>query len=557
MERQRLTGTLPVTHFAGFHVFLINDRGNQKPPIFNKFTYIILFMDQMQAGNHDVSSQVQQQKPVCGCRTRQMMPLWSGADDGLPAALSPEVATAVLPEPQLLALSTEAARLINLDLSDGRGAEWLALFAGNQLPSGARATATAYGGHQFGQWAGRLGDGRAITLGTLRHEAGASWQLQLKGAGPTPYSRGSDGRAVLRSSIREYLCSEAMHGLGIPTTRALALVGSPLPVRREAMETAAVVTRLAPSFIRFGHFEWLAHLEDTAALRVLANQVIAQHYPALLGDIAGWLTEVVQRTARLMAAWQAVGFCHGVMNTDNFSILGLTLDYGPFGFIDGFDANHICNHTDQGGRYAYAQQPQVGQWNCAQLLNACLPLLDANSETAVEKGTAILDTYGPAYAAESLRLWRAKLGLATAEDDDPTLINRWLTMLHRTHADFTLSFRRLAAVESHSEAPDKGRDHCADPLAFDAWISAYRTRLRSEHSVDAERALRMNAVNPLYVLRNHLAQQVIEQAEAGDARGIDALRQVLTQPFTEQAGAERYAAEPPPALRHIEVSCSS
>ena len=486
-----------------------------------------------------------------------MMPSWSAPEDGLPAALSPQVATAALPEPQLLAFSPEAASLIGLDLDEGRSEDWLAIFAGNQLPAGARPTATAYGGHQFGQWAGQLGDGRAITLGVVRTAAGANWQLQLKGAGPTPYSRGSDGRAVLRSSIREYLCSEAMQGLGIPTTRALALVGSPLPVRRETVETAAVVTRLAPSFIRFGHVEWLAQLGDMAALRTLADQVIAQHYPTFVGNTAGWLTEVVQRTARLMAAWQAVGFCHGVMNTDNFSILGLTLDYGPFGFIDGFDAHHICNHSDQGGRYAYAQQPQVGQWNCAQLLNACLPLLHADSEAAVEQGTAILDAYGPAYAAESQRLWRAKLGLLTAQDDDPTLINRWLTLLHRTHADFTLSFRRLASVDSHSEALDPGRDHCADPLAFDAWISDYRARLRDEQSVDAARAVRMNAVNPLYVLRNHLAQQVIEQAQAGDASGIDALRQVLTQPFTEQAGAERYAAEPPPTLRHIEVSCSS
>ena len=245
------------------------------------------------------------------------------------------------------------------------------------------------------------------------------------------------------------------------------------------------------------------------------------------------------------------------MNTDNFSILGLTLDYGPFGFMDGFDANHICNHSDDSGRYAYARQPQVGQWNCAQLLNACLPLLSADSAAAVAEGTRILDAYGPAYAAESVRLWRAKLGLVTAEDDDPTLINRWLTLLHRTHADFTLSFRRLSSVDSDSELPDAGRDHCADPVGYDTWIADYRARLRSEQSEDTERARRMDAVNPLYVLRNHLAQQVIEQAQAGDASGIDALRQVLARPFAEQPGAERYAAEPPPALRHIEVSCSS
>ncbi len=482
---------------------------------------------------------------------------WKAAATGLPAALTPRVEPEPLPQPALLAWSDEAATLLGLGAGDRDSPALLAVLAGNALPAGAIPTATAYGGHQFGVWAGRLGDGRAITLGSLQPPQGPAWQVQLKGAGRTPYSRGADGRAVLRSSIREYLCSEAMHGLGIATTRALALVGSPLQVQRETVETAAVVTRLAPSFIRFGHFEWLAHLDDVDGLRTLADQVIASHFPALVDDRAGWLTEVIERTARLMAAWQSVGFCHGVMNTDNFSILGLTLDYGPFGFIDGFDANHICNHTDQSGRYAYLQQPQVGQWNCAQLLNACLPLLDANGEAAVARGTAILDAYGPVYAAESQKLWRLKLGLREARSDDPELINRWLTLLHRSHADFTLSFRRLAGVSSSADTPDAGRDHCADPLGFDAWIADYRARLRQEQSDDASRALAMNRVNPLYVLRNHLAQQVIAEAQAGDFQGIDALRQVLSQPFTEQAGAEAYAAEPPPEARHIEVSCSS
>lgn len=477
---------------------------------------------------------------------------WQNAVTGLAAAQAPATPAAALPTPALLALSEPAAALLGLDAAMLRAAPALDWLSGNTVPIGAAPIATAYAGHQFGQWAGRLGDGRALLLGQLN-----GWQVQLKGAGPTPYSRGGDGRAVLRSSVREYLCSEAMHGLGIPTTRALALVGSPLTVRRETWETTAVVTRLAPSFIRFGHFEWLAHLDDAAGLRALAEHVIAAHYPAHGGDITGWLTDVVQRTARLMAAWQAVGFCHGVMNTDNFSILGLTLDYGPFGFMDGFDAHHICNHTDQGGRYAYAQQPQVGQWNCAQLLNSCLLLLDANSAAAVEKGTAILDTYGPAYAAESQRLWRAKLGLQDARDDDPTLINRWLTLLHRTHADFTLSFRRLGGLRSTTQAPDAGRDHQADPLAFDQWVADYRARLNSEQSNDDARQQAMDAVNPLYVLRNHLAQQAITQAQAGDASGIDALRRVLAQPFSEQAGAETYATEPPAHLRHLEVSCSS
>ena len=328
-------------------------------------------------------------------------------------------------------------------------------------------------------------------------------------------------------------------------------------MQRETLETAAVVTRVAPSFLRFGHFEWLAFLEDAAGLRTLADHVIARHAPAFVGDHAGWLTDVVRRTARLVAQWQAVGFCHGVMNTDNFSILGLTLDYGPYGFLDAFDAHHICNHSDEGGRYRYSAQPSIGQWNCAQLLNSCLPLLDASPEAAVEKGTAILDAYGEAFAAESQRLWRAKLGLAEAREDDPTLINRWLTLLHHSRADFTLSFRRLSTVQSTGDAPDAGRDHVADIAGYDAWIADYRARLRSESSEDALRAAAMDAVNPLYVLRNHLAQNAIEKAEAGDASEIDGLRRVLMRPFTEQPDAERYAEPPPVGQAAVEVSCSS
>jgi len=480
---------------------------------------------------------------------------WAPCQTGLPNTLLSPTPPSPLPQPQWLAWSDEAAGSLGAAIKADH--TLLQYLSGNAIPDGLVPVATAYGGHQFGHWAGRLGDGRALLLGNVMTTSGAPCELQLKGAGPTPYSRGADGRAVLRSSIREYLCSEAMHGLGIATTRALALIGSPQPVRRETMETAAVVTRLAPSFLRFGHFEWLAQQDDSCGLKNLADHVIAHHYPDFVGDYPGWLTEVVERTAKLMAAWQAVGFCHGVMNTDNFSILGLTLDYGPFGFMDGFDAHHICNHSDEAGRYAYAQQPQVGQWNCGQLLNACLPLLNTSSEAAVEQGTAILASYGPAYAREALRLWRAKLGLMTAQDDDPTLINRWLTLLHKTHADFTLSFRRLANVRSNTDLPDPGREHVADPLGYDAWVSDYRARLRSEASDDEARSLAMNAVNPLYVLRNHLAQQVIEQAQSGDASGIDALRRVLAHPFTEQAGASAYAAEPPAALRHIAVSCSS
>lgn len=477
--------------------------------------------------------------------------------EGLPQA---RVEPAPLPDPRLVLFNPAVAALIDLPAQSRNEPALTEALAGNLALPGALPLATAYGGHQFGVWAGQLGDGRAILLGELRNGRGEPWELQLKGAGKTPYSRFGDGRAVLRSSLREYLCSEAMAGLGVPTTRALSLVSSPQPVRRETIETAAVICRVAPSHLRFGHFEWLDYLERPDLLRRLADHVIAEHYPDFAeGETAHarWLTEVVERTARLMARWQTLGFCHGVMNTDNFSILGLTLDYGPFGFLDAFDAGHVCNHSDEGGRYAYDRQPAVGQWNCAQLLNACLPLLAERREAAVEQATAILDAYGPAYAQAAVAGWSAKLGLRERRDGDPELINRFLTLLHKTRADFTLSFRRLAAVRSDSEALDPGRDHIADPLGYDAWISDYRARLRAEASVDAERAGRMQAVNPLYVLRNHLAQRAITLAEAGDYAYSERLLGVLAQPYTEQSGYEDLALEPPPEQRQISVSCSS
>lgn len=476
----------------------------------------------------------------------------------LPPELRPVIAPTPIPDPKLIAWSPAAAGL--LDLDGPPNPALLPALAGNGAWPGGEPVATAYGGHQFGVWAGRLGDGRALLLGECRNARGEGWEVQLKGAGPTPYSRHADGRAVLRSSLREFLGSEAMAGLGIPTTRALALVGSPLPVRRETVESAAVLTRLAPSFLRFGHFQWLAHLDRQDELRALADAVIDRHFPALSATPdrhAQWLTAVIDSTARLMARWQCVGFCHGVMNTDNFSILGLTLDYGPFGFIDAFDAGHVCNHSDEGGRYAYDRQPGIGQWNCAQLLNACLPLLAERSEAAVEIATGILDVYGSAYAEAAVAGWRAKLGLVEARDDDPDLINRYLSLLHRSRADFTLSFRRLADLDSRADTPDPGRDHIADPVGYDAWVARYRQRLRLESSDDAARAQGMNAVNPLYLLRNHLAQTAIERAENGDYEYTERLRRTLLNPYVEQADAADLAAEPPPDRRHIAVSCSS
>lgn len=439
-----------------------------------------------------------------------------------------------------------------------------AILAGNQPWPDYPPLASVYAGHQFGVFVPQLGDGRALTIAEVHTPSGERRELQLKGAGQTPFSRGADGRAVLRSSIREYLASEAMHALGVPTTRCLSLVTSPQPVRRERIETAAVVCRVAPSFVRFGSFEFFYYRGAHEYLAPLAEHVITEHFPQFASIAAAperyraWLTEVVERTARLMAHWQSLGFCHGVMNTDNFSILGLTLDYGPFGFLDAFNHQHICNHSDDQGRYAYNAQPEIGGWNCLRLLQACLPLLATDENEAEEAALAIYRHYSDTYAHAARQRWRDKLGLQKDEEDDPALVNRLLTLMQAGGSDFTRSFRALARIHSEENGPAHGvREDFADLAAFDAWVIDYRARLRREASDEATRMAAMQAVNPKYVLRNHLAQIAIAQAETGDYGEVERLLQVLARPFDEQPEFERYAAEPPAEYQHIAVSCSS
>ncbi len=382
------------------------------------------------------------------------------------------------------------------------------LFSGNATrdwPADALPYASVYSGHQFGVWAGQLGDGRALGLGEIEHD-GQRFELQLKGAGRTPYSRMGDGRAVLRSSIREYLCSEAMHHLGIPTTRALCVIGSDQPVRRETVETAAVVTRVAPSFVRFGHFEHFYSNDRIDALRALADHVIERFYPHCReadDPYLALLDEAVMSTADLMVEWQAVGFCHGVMNTDNMSILGLTIDYGPFGFMDGFDAGYICNHSDSQGRYAYKMQPQIAYWNLFCLAQGLLPLLGEQHEESVrgdksiEDAQRVLGGFKDRFAPALERRMRAKLGLETERDGDDTLVNRLFEVMHANRADFTLTFRNLARVSKHDASGDAPvRDLFLDRAAFDAWANDYRARLSEETRDDAARAIAMNRCEP-------------------------------------------------------------
>src|SRR5690554_985396 len=477
--------------------------------------------------------------------------------------------------PRLLAWSREMADALGLTEADVTAPEFAAVFGGNALLEGMQPYAACYGGHQFGNWAGQLGDGRAISLGEVVTARGERWELQLKGAGPTPYSRSADGRAVLRSSIREFLCSEAMHHLGVPTTRALCLVGTGESVVRDMFydghprpEPGAVVCRVAPSFIRFGNFEIFAARGETEVLERLVDFTIARDFPWIEGDAAErrrrWFVEVCERTAVMVAHWMRVGFVHGVMNTDNMSILGLTIDYGPYGWVDNYDPNWTPNTTDAGGRrYRFGAQPQVAHWNLLQLANALHVLM-----REVEPLQHGLARYADTYVAESRRMWADKLGLERVTEDDQRMIDRLQGLLTRAEVDMTLFFRALArldldapSLDTVAEAfyTDEGRERHGEALA--AWLREYAARAARDGLPQPERVARMNAANPRYVLRNYLAQQAIDAAEQGDLSEVRTLLDVMRRPYDEQPGRERYAAKRPDWARHKAgcsmLSCSS
>lgn len=481
------------------------------------------------------------------------------------ARLGPAFHSPVSPTPlsgtRLISVNAAAAELLGLEPDELRRPEFLAWLNGEHCLPDAEPVAMLYSGHQFGQYVPQLGDGRAIILGEVVTAAGERWELQSKGAGETPYSRGGDGRAVLRSTVREYLCSEAMHALGIPTTRALCMAGSEEEVYRERIETGALLLRMAPSHVRFGSFETFYYRSRFPQLQRLADHVIERHYPHLLDSATPYLDlyrEVAERTATLMAQWQLVGFAHGVMNTDNMSILGLTLDYGPFGFMDDYRPGYVCNHSDHTGRYAFDQQPGIGLWNLSCLGQAMLPLLDEQPEAAAEKAMAQFDHYNASYNAAYLDGLRAKLGLREARPDDLELAREYLNLMAADSRDHTLSFRLLSTFESGDDADNSLlRDHFIDREAFSAWAQRYRARLRQEHSDDTQRARAMDRVNPRFILRNHLAQHAIEQAEAGDCSEIERLLGILQRPFDDQPEHAAYAEPPPDDSRSIRVSCSS
>ena len=474
-----------------------------------------------------------------------------------------------LPAPRLMIWSTEAARLLGLpdpDSDPELPARWAAQFSGSAWPADCPPLSTVYSGHQFGVWAGQLGDGRAHLIGEVAvadpdQAAGYPiWEVQIKGAGRTPFSRMGDGRAVLRSSIREFLASEAMHHLGIPTTRALCLVASDLPVQRESIETAAVVTRLAPSFLRFGHFEHFADRGPRDALARLVDHALARCFPdaAEPGEPAALtlLRETTRRTAHLLAQWQSVGFVHGVMNTDNMSLLGWTLDYGPYGFLNAYDPHYTPNTTDRNRRYCWYRQPWIAQWNLSALAHALLPLLP-DAEAAADVVGGFAETFGAALHANL----SAKLGLLGSEAEDPELIQAWLELLAAQRADWTLSHRHLARAGADPQAPIPEVLQALFPQTqteLAAWLGQYRARLARQSEADAARAARMNCTNPLFVLRHHLLQHAIERAQNGDMSETRTLLALARRPFDDvPPDRARYVAPPPADAPAPCLSCSS
>ena len=504
--------------------------------------------------------------PQTGLGVRQVAAAWSRVD---PMPVS---------QPKVAAWSREMAARLGLDANDVASDAFARVFGGNDLIEGMEPFASNYGGHQFGHWAGQLGDGRAITLGEVINVAGERWELQLKGAGPTPYSRSADGRAVLRSSVREFLCSEAMHHLGVPTTRALSLVVTGEPVVRDMFydghpreEPGAIVCRVAPSFIRFGNFELPYSRGEVALLRQLVDFCIRRDYPELAESVADdeqrygqWFRQVCERTAVMIAQWMRVGFVHGVMNTDNMSILGLTIDYGPYGWINNFDPDWTPNTTDaHGRRYRFGWQPKIAFWNLTRLAEALSPLFEGT-----ELLQAGLTGYSDTFVAADRENIARKFGFAECRDEDVELMRDLQALMQTAEVDMTIFFRTLAEldIDAPTLAPmtdafyDDGKRVAAE-AAFLDWLARYAARVNDDTFNVDERRTRMFASNPRYVLRNYLAQQAIDRAESGDYAGIVELLDVMRRPYEDQTGREAYAARRPDWARERAgcsmLSCSS
>ena len=477
---------------------------------------------------------------------------------GLPERFFARVAPTAVAEPRLIKLNHALADELDLSVAGLDAGGLAGMFSGNALPAGAVPIAMAYAGHQFGHFVPQLGDGRAILLGEMRDHGGLRRDIQLKGCGRTPYSRSGDGRAALGPVLREYLVSEAMHALGIPTTRSLAAVTTGETVRRDTIVPGAVLTRVAASHVRVGTFEYFAARGDVAAVKILADYVIERHFPHLAEAQTPYLAllaEVVSRQASLIAAWMHVGFIHGVMNTDNMAVSCETIDFGPCAFLDAFDPAAVFSSIDEGGRYAYGNQPHAGAWNLARFAETLLPIIDPHPARAVELATEVVSTFNALFEGRWLAGMRRKLGLATDEEGDRALVDDLLNAMHRNQADFTLTFRGLCeAAEQRELRPavfGAGRD-------YDDWVPRWHARLARESTLPPARAETMRRINPAYIPRNHRIEQLIDAAiQQGDFGPFEEFLTVLSQPGRDQARFAAYAKPPAPSERVLQTFCGT
>jgi uncharacterized protein YdiU (UPF0061 family) len=484
----------------------------------------------------------------------------------LPEHFFARLAPAPVAEPRLIQFNEALARQLGLDTAGLDAGQLAAIFSGNLLPDGTRPIAMAYAGHQFGQFVPQLGDGRAILLGERLDTSGRWRDVQLKGSGRTPFSRNGDGRAALGPVLREYLVSEAMHALGIPTTRALAAVSTGEYVQREQRLPGAILTRVAASHVRVGTFQYFAARGDTAAVRRLADFCIERLYPQLLsqdGPYLGLLAAVIDAQAHLVARWMHVGFIHGVMNTDNMAISGETIDFGPCAFLDSYDPATVFSSIDGHGRYAYANQPHAALWNLTRFAETLLPCIDPVEDRAIELATKSLGEFPARYSSYWLAGMCRKIGLQDARDSDAALVQALLDEMQRQQADFTLTFRALCDAAQGNLVSDRAgyRDahaQFAEPAGFDRWALEWRTRLAQEPATPAMRSGAMRATNPLYIPRNHRVEQVIRAAiDHGDFEPFARLLQVLARPFEMQPGCEAFAQPPQPAERVLQTFCGT
>ncbi len=492
--------------------------------------------------------------------TRQAPPVaFDNSYARLPPQFFADQAPTPVAAPGLIKFNEALARELGLEV-DALGRNAAAIFSGNELLRGSRPIAMAYAGHQFGNFVPQLGDGRAILLGEVKDRNGRRRDIQLKGPGPTPFSRRGDGRAALGPVLREYIVSEAMHALGIPTTRALAAVTTGEAVYREQVLPGAILTRVAASHIRVGTFQFFAARGDTESVKALADHVIARHYPEI-GDRANpylsLLEAVAERQAALIARWLHVGFIHGVMNTDNMTVSGETIDFGPCAFMDVYDPATVFSSIDRNGRYAYANQPAIGQWNLARLGETLIPLIDPSADAAIDLANTIIKAYGERFQAHWLSGMRAKIGLASEEDGDLDLIQSLLATMQQQGADFTLTFRRLAALAADEDTADFAATF-QEPQSVAPWLERWRERLGRDPQTPAARAAAMRRVNPAFIPRNHRIQQAIEAAvEDGDFSLFEALLKVLATPYEEQPAFAPYAEPPLPSERVLQTFCGT